>query len=602
MSIINRGVFDSGTAFLRQAGNDWPRAQVITTAEIIESSSNLYFTNVRVVETVTPLLTTANVVETSANLYFTNTRAVSALVGANVLVNNLVVSGDLEVQGNVVTLNTATLNVEDKNILLANGAATSSAADGAGILIAGAQANITYSDTGDKFVINKNTDITGNVVANAIVSYGDITATGNIITRDVRATGNLVANGLIIRNINVSDSILTGNIITASTTSNVIVADSITANIWNGLYTANVIESYSNLYFTNTRVVSALIPGTAITIEANGRISANISDISVQTAAISAQVTSLSNFTTANLTEGTNLYYTNARVRSAISAGKGITIDNNGVIKNTGSTPLFNTDINGAGSSNVLATMDVEVAFPSVPATDRFLLRSLLVVNLTESTAQVSGNILYATGNTASFANKIPIPAGGLLEFYEKGQLFQPGDKVNLQGFDAAGVPTANILNAVYTYETFSNDIAYIGTGTTLSANATNIQVYDSAAAFSIVESIKVVNLGSEIPKVRLYMADANGTPKGFLAFGTPIPVNASVEFLQTAKRLEITDKLFAYYTGANANSVSVFVSAKTGPTFTPGFYTPNVELSGTVSALFGTTENDGTLLYYTIE
>jgi hypothetical protein len=366
--------------------------------------------------------------------------------------------------------------------------------------------------------------------------------------------------------------------------------------------TSDVVENSSNLYFTNTRVVSALIAGTAITIEANGRISANISGISVQTAATSAQVTSLSNFTTANLTEGTNLYYTNARVRSAISAGKGITIDNNGVIKNTGSTPLFNTDINGGGISNVLGTMDVEVAFPTVPATDRFLLRSLLVVNLTESTAQVSGNILYATGNTASFANKIPIPAGGLLEFYEKGQLFQPGDKVNLQGFDAAGVPTANILNAVYTYETFSNDIAYIGTGTTLSANATNIQVYDSAAAFSIVESIKVVNLGSEIPKVRLYMADANGTPKGFLAFGTPIPVNASVEFLQTAKRLEITDKLFAYYTGANANSVSVFVSAKTGPTFSPGFYTPNVELSGTVSALFGTTENDGTLLYYTIE
>jgi len=365
--------------------------------------------------------------------------------------------------------------------------------------------------------------------------------------------------------------------------------------------TSDVVESTS-LYFTNTRVVSALIPGTAISIEANGRISANVSGITVQTATTSAQVTSLSNFTTSNLTEGVNLYFTNTRVRSSISAGKGITIDNNGVIKNTGSTPLFNTDINGSGISNVSNFMDVEVAFPTVPATDRFLLRSLLVVNLTDTTAQVSGNILYATGNTASFANKIPIPAGGLLEFYEKGQLFQPGDKVNLQGFNAAGVATANILNAVYTYETFSNDVAYIGTGTTLTANAINIQVYDSASAFSIVESIKVVNLGSEIPKVRLYMADANGTPKGFLAFGTPIPVNASVEFLQTPKRLETTDKLFAYYTGANANSVSVFISAKTGPTFTPGFYTANVELSGTVSALFGTTENDGTLLYYTIE
>ena len=452
MPIINKGILNSKTAFLRQVGNDWPTAQVVVS-------------------------TTADVTEASSNLYFTNTRVVSALI------------------------------------------------PGSGIII---EAN-------------------GRISAN--VSIGSVTAA------QVSSLSNFT--------------------------------------------TANLIESSANLYFTNARVVSALIPGAAITIEANGRISANVSGIVVQAA---TQVNNLDNLTTANLAEGTNLYYTNARVRSAISAGKGIIIDNNGVIKNTGSTPVFNTDINGAGSSNVLSTMDVEVAFPSTPTTDRFLLRSLLVVNLTESTAQVSGNILYATGNTAFFANKIPIPAGGLLEFYEKGQLFQPNDKINLQGFDAAGVPTANILNAIYAYETFVNDVAYIGTGTTLAANATNIQVYDSASAFSIIESIKVVNLGSETPKVRLYWADANGAPKGYFAYGTPIPVNTSIEFLQTPKRLEISDKLFAYYTGANANSVSVFVSAKTGPTFTPGFYTANVALSGTVSALFSTTENDGALLYYTIE
>ena len=452
MSIINKGILNSKTAFLRQVGNDWPTAQVVVS-------------------------TTADVTEVSSNLYFTNARVVSALI------------------------------------------------PGEGIII---EAN-------------------GRISAN--VSIGSVTAA------QVSSLSNFT--------------------------------------------TANLIESSANLYFTNTRVVSALIAGDYVTIEANGRISANVGTVTVQAA---TQVNNLDNLTTANLAEGTNLYYTNARVRSAISAGKGIIIDNNGVIKNTGSTPIFNTDINGAGSSNVLATMDVEIAFPSMPATDRFFLRSLLVVNLTESTAQVSGNILYATGNTAFFANKIPIPAGGLLEFYEKGQLFQAGDKVNLLGFDAAGVPTSNILNAIYAYESFPNDIAYIGTGSTLAANATNIQVYDSASAFSIIESIKVVNLGFETPKVRLYWADANGSPKGYFAYGTPIPVNTTIDFLQTPKRLEISDKLFAYYTGANANSVSVFVSAKTGPTYTPGYYTANVELTGTVSALFGTTENDGTLLYYTIE
>ena len=429
-----------------------------------------------------------------------------------------------------------------------------------------------------------------------ILQTGNDWPTSQTTTADVtEASSNLYfTNARVIAAVS---SLTTANITEAS--SNLYFTNARVVQAVNPLLTtANVLET-TNQYFTNTRVVSALIAGEYVTIEANGRISANVGTVTVQAA---TQVNNLDNLTTANLAEGTNLYYTNARVRSAISAGRGIVIDNNGVIKNTGATPVFNTDINGAGSSNVLSTMDVEVSFPTVPANDRYLLRSLLVVNLTESTAQVSGNILYATGNTAFFANKIPIPAGGLLEFYEKGQLFQAGDKVNLQGFDAAGVPTSNILNAIYAYETFSNDIAYIGTGTTLAANVTNIQVYDSASAFSIVESIKVVNLGSETPKVRLYIADANGSPKAYLAYGTPIPVNTSVEFLQTSKRLEISDKLFAYYTGANANSVSVFVSAKTGPTFTPGFYTPNVELTGTVSALFGTTENDGTLLYYTIE
>ena len=49
MSIINKGVFDADTMTIRQTGSDWPTAQVITTADVTEVSSNLYFTNARVV-------------------------------------------------------------------------------------------------------------------------------------------------------------------------------------------------------------------------------------------------------------------------------------------------------------------------------------------------------------------------------------------------------------------------------------------------------------------------------------------------------------------------------------------------------------------------
>ena len=80
------------------------------------------------------------------------------------------------------------------------------------------------------------------------------------------------------------------------TGANLISTNIITANIWNGLYTANVVESTSNLYYTNARVYSnvlALLPtlaGDNILIAANGRISANAAGI---TAGLSGSISTL---------------------------------------------------------------------------------------------------------------------------------------------------------------------------------------------------------------------------------------------------------------------------------------------------------------------
>jgi len=158
MPIINKGILSSRDAYLKQLGNDWPTAQVTTTSDVLEVSSNLYFTNTRainaltigtiqgdisasgnlvangliirniivtdsvllgsggisgniytanvietsgnlyytnarVVTTVTPLLTTGNVIETSANLYFTTARARAAFTaGQNITIENGTIS------------------------------------------------------------------------------------------------------------------------------------------------------------------------------------------------------------------------------------------------------------------------------------------------------------------------------------------------------------------------------------------------------------------------------------------------------------------------------------------------------------------------------
>ena len=82
----------------------------------------------------------------------------------------LTVSGNLTVDGTTTTINSTTLTVDDKTIVIASGAADSSAADGAGISVDGASATILYSHSGTKFVSNKPfeaTSFTGDVTGNA---------------------------------------------------------------------------------------------------------------------------------------------------------------------------------------------------------------------------------------------------------------------------------------------------------------------------------------------------------------------------------------------------------------------------------------------------
>ena len=64
---------------------------------------------------------------------------------------DVVVGGDLVVQGNTVTLNTATLIVEDKLITLASGSTSNATADGAGIEVAGTTASFKYNGTTNQF-------------------------------------------------------------------------------------------------------------------------------------------------------------------------------------------------------------------------------------------------------------------------------------------------------------------------------------------------------------------------------------------------------------------------------------------------------------------
>ena len=93
------------------------------------------------------------------------------------------------------------------------------------------------------------------------------------------------------------------------------------------LTTSNITEG-TNLYYTNGRTIASVLTGY---VSGTGTISAT--DTILQ--AIQKLNGNIGALTTSNVTEGTRLYYTDARARAAISAGTGITYNNTtGVITN----------------------------------------------------------------------------------------------------------------------------------------------------------------------------------------------------------------------------------------------------------------------------
>ena len=155
----------------------------------------------------------------------------------------VIISGNLQVDGTTTTINSTTVTVDDKNLELASGAANPAAANGAGITIDGAAATMLYTSATDTFDFNKkivapNLDVTGALTTTTITgiyngfdsdftqkSTTDLSEGTNLYFTDARA------DSAFNKNLDSSD-------------------------------TDNLSEGSTNLYFTNERVddrVNALI-------------------------------------------------------------------------------------------------------------------------------------------------------------------------------------------------------------------------------------------------------------------------------------------------------------------------------------------------------
>jgi len=182
MPIINKGVLDTRDIFNRAVGNDWPTAQVTTTADVIEVSSNLYYTNARV------------------QLYLDT---VGFQTAANILANVII---GIDLSGN-----TTTDLVEGTNLYYTNARVesyvsqsltTSNIAEGINLYYTNARARTAYTP-GSGIAISANGVIStrGDDVGLGAFNSG-INLAANLITRDtyqtVKTFSNVEGNSFIV--------------------------------------------------------------------------------------------------------------------------------------------------------------------------------------------------------------------------------------------------------------------------------------------------------------------------------------------------------------------------------------------------------------------
>ena len=275
----------------------------------------------------------ASTADVTFNTVTATTKVISNLIeartGTDVTVDdNLIVSGNLTVNGTTTSLNTTTLDVEDLNITVAKGAADAAAADGAGITVDGAGATFVYAATGDKWVANKTIDATilGNVTGD-LTGNADTASTWASPRTVTFAGGDVTGTFTIDGSVDVSNvalSITAGSIALGTDTTGQYASTIAVSGVGISATAANVDDATA--YTITSNATDANTASTLVARDASGNFIAGTITADL-TGDVTGTVSSLSNHSTATLVEDPSatttsgtMYYTQARFNTAFSA------------------------------------------------------------------------------------------------------------------------------------------------------------------------------------------------------------------------------------------------------------------------------------------
>ena len=175
-------------------------SSVLTTTDINDGTidSSVIGGSTPAAGTFTTLTANTSITGTLATAAQTNITSVGTLSSLTTS-GDVTVGGNLTVNGTTTTLNTATLDVEDKNITLNKGSGdTSGSANGAGLTIqdavdASTDATILWDTTNDEFDFSHSINVTGKITGTGTSVFANLDISG-----DVDIDGTLETDALTI--------------------------------------------------------------------------------------------------------------------------------------------------------------------------------------------------------------------------------------------------------------------------------------------------------------------------------------------------------------------------------------------------------------------
>ena len=237
----------------------------------------------------------------------------------------VVIAGDFQVDGTTTTVNSTTVEVTDKNILIANGAANDAAANGGGITIESGEGNKTFQfeATGDNLGSSENLNI----------ASGKVYKVNNVETLSATTLGSAVVNSSLTNVGTLTGLTVSGN---ASIEGNVdlgnATSDTITAT---GRFDSDLVPSAdgtSDLGTSDNEWQDLFIDGTA-NIDALVADSAKISDLTSGRVVLAG--------TSGEIEDSGNLTFDGSTLAVTGGATVSTTLDVDGQI--TSSAPLRNS-------------------------------------------------------------------------------------------------------------------------------------------------------------------------------------------------------------------------------------------------------------------